>query len=115
MGTVTVDEGEITEHRWLRPADALAARDAGELSLLPPTWIALFRLLPHPTVAAALVAARAQVPDVVTANIVPVDGGRASLWPDDAGYADSDASRPGPRRRLLMLEDGWRLERSGAG
>src|SRR4051812_47078770 len=40
-GTVVVDDGEIRDHGWMRPADALARRDAGEIELIPPTWVTL--------------------------------------------------------------------------
>src|SRR5713101_1894462 len=38
-GTITVDDGEIHEHRWIRPADAIRRRDLGEVELIPPTWV----------------------------------------------------------------------------
>ena len=41
---VTVDGAEITEHEWVRPADAIAARDEGRITLLPPTWVTLWEL-----------------------------------------------------------------------
>ena len=53
-GAVTVDGGEIHDHRWIDPSEALARRDAGEIELAPPTWITLHRLAPHAGVAAAL-------------------------------------------------------------
>jgi hypothetical protein len=35
-----------------------------------------------------------------------------ALFEGDAGYEVSDANRPGPRHRLLMVPDGWRFEQS---
>ena len=55
-GPVTVDEGEITEHEWMRPDDALARRDAGEIELAPPTWMTLYRLDGFGDVSTALTA-----------------------------------------------------------
>jgi hypothetical protein len=40
-----------------------------------------------------------------------VDGVTVSMWAGDAGYEDGDAARPGARHRLVMADDGWRLER----
>jgi ADP-ribose pyrophosphatase YjhB (NUDIX family) len=40
-GAVVVDDGEIRAHQWIRPADALRRRDAGEILIIPPTWITL--------------------------------------------------------------------------
>ena len=52
-GAVTVDMGEIRDHRWLQPADAIARRDAEEIELAPPTWVTLHRIARAPDVAAA--------------------------------------------------------------
>ena len=38
-GTVAIDMGEIHDHGWMAPADAIRRRDAGDIELSPPTWI----------------------------------------------------------------------------
>jgi 8-oxo-dGTP pyrophosphatase MutT (NUDIX family) len=109
-GVVTVDDGEIHEHLWIRPAEAVTRRDAGEIELIPPTWMTLRLLSEQPTVDATLAAARAREPQIYVTHIARVDGGIASIWQGDAAYDDLDTSKPGPRNRLLMLDDGWRVE-----
>jgi 8-oxo-dGTP pyrophosphatase MutT (NUDIX family) len=109
-GAVTVDDGEIHEHQWIRPADAIARRDAGEVELIPPTWMTLRLLAEEPSVDAALAGARARDPQVYVTHIARVHGGIASIWQGDAAYDDGDTAKPGPRNRLLMLDDGWRVE-----
>jgi 8-oxo-dGTP pyrophosphatase MutT (NUDIX family) len=111
-GAVTVDGGEIHDHRWLAATDALARRDAGEIELAPPTWITLHRLAPHSDVAAALADAAGCEPDFFVTHIARVEGGIAALWEGDAGYEAQDADAPGARHRLLMVESGWRYERT---
>ena len=111
-GAVTVDGGEIRDHRWIAPAEAIARRDAGEIELAPPTWITLHRLAPHADVNAALTDAAAREPDFFETHITRVDGGIAALWEGDAGYETQDADAPGARHRLLMVENGWRYERT---
>ena len=108
---VTIDGGEIHEHAWLRPADALARRDAGEVELAPPTFVTLFELARCSSVDAALGMARSRKPERFQTAIGRVDGGAVALWHGDAGYADADPTKPGPRHRLWMLGDGWRYER----
>jgi 8-oxo-dGTP pyrophosphatase MutT (NUDIX family) len=110
-GSVVVDGGEIHDHRWLRPGDALARRDAGEIELAPPTWVTLRDLAAHADVGAALAHARAREPEHFETHVARVEGGLAALWEGDAGYDAGDADAPGPRHRLLMLETGWRYER----
>jgi 8-oxo-dGTP pyrophosphatase MutT (NUDIX family) len=109
-GAVTIDDGEIHEHQWIAPAEAIARRDAGEIELIPPTWMTLRLLTEHSSVDATLAAASAREPQIYVTHIVRVDGGIASIWQGDAAYEDGDTAKPGRRNRLLMLEDGWRVE-----
>jgi 8-oxo-dGTP pyrophosphatase MutT (NUDIX family) len=111
-GRVTVDDGEIREHQWIRPADALTRRESGEIELIPPTWVTLHKLAEASSTAEVCAEASAREPEIFLTHIVRVDGGIASLWRGDAGYDDHDPDRPGPRNRLLMLDTGWRLETS---
>jgi 8-oxo-dGTP pyrophosphatase MutT (NUDIX family) len=112
IGDVTVDMGEIHDHRWIEPADALARRDAEEIELAPPTWVTLDRLSHYPDVAAAIADAHAHDPDFFETHIARVEGGVAALWEGDAGYDSNDGDAPGPRHRLWMLPTGWRYERT---
>lgn len=112
-GNVAVDGGEIRDHAWLAPAEVLARRDRGEVDLAPPTWMTLTDLSPHPDVASALAhaAQRSPVPRYET-RWAEVPGGAVALWDGDAGYASANPGLDGPRHRLWMLKDRWRLERS---
>ncbi len=49
--------GEADRTVWLRPADALARLEAGELTMLPPTAVTLGQLAAYDSVAAVLAAA----------------------------------------------------------
>ena len=113
-GTVTVDGGEIKEHAWWRPADTLARHKAGEIEMVPPTFITLMELAEHQTVGEALAAARDRAGDIPHYEThIALDGKvPVSLWHGDAGYDTHDASTPGPRHRLTLKEGGWRFERT---
>jgi 8-oxo-dGTP pyrophosphatase MutT (NUDIX family) len=113
-GQVVVDDGEIREHQWIRPADALTRRESGEIELIPPTWVTLHKLAEVSSTAEVCEAARTRDPEIFLTHIVRVEGGIASLWQGDAGYDDHDPDKPGPRNRLLMLDTGWRLETTSA-
>jgi 8-oxo-dGTP pyrophosphatase MutT (NUDIX family) len=110
-GDITIDGGEIHDHGWFRPDAALAARDALEIELAPPTWITLFELSRFGDVDEAVGAAAAREPEHFTTHVAMVDGGVVALWHGDVGYDDQVADRDGPRHRLWMLESGWRYER----
>jgi 8-oxo-dGTP pyrophosphatase MutT (NUDIX family) len=107
---VTIDGGEIHEHGWLRPADALAQHASGHIELAPPTWVTLQSLSGAASVADALAEAGARDPLRYATHMAVSDGGPVALWDGDAGYSDGDVSRPGARHRLWMRPGGWRYE-----
>lgn len=106
---VVIDDGEIREHRWRRPADMLARRDAGEVSLTPPTVITLHQLAPFGAVADAVSATR-DVEHFAT-RIGVMGDTIVAMYHGDAGYESGDVDAPGTRHRLLMGPDGWHYER----
>ncbi len=111
---VAVDGGEIVEHRWLRPVDALAARDAGDVELLPPTWVTLWTLASSATVADALATAAATEPELFETRFAKVPGGLVAIWHGDAEYIGAAGAAPATgRHRLWMVDTGWRYERAG--
>jgi 8-oxo-dGTP pyrophosphatase MutT (NUDIX family) len=111
---VTIDGGEILDHGWVRPADALARRNALEIELAPPTWITLEHLARHPDTATALAAMRAAPPEYFATRFVKVGDGAVAVYEGDVAYEDldPDPDRAGGRHRLWMLGEGWRYERS---
>lgn len=110
-GDVTVDMGEIHDHQWARPGDALRRRDEGEIELSPPTWRTLERLSHSATVAEALAEAEAATVEHFVTCIASSDGALVAMWHGDAGYEAADADLPGPRHRLWMVDGPWRFER----
>ena len=114
---IVLSEDEVSEHRWQRPVDALAAHAVGEVQMAPPTWMTLAWLAGQPSVEDALAAAAARPPERFVSRAVVADRGLVStLWEGDVAYddLDLDPDRPGPRRRLLVTADGWRfLEDAG--
>jgi 8-oxo-dGTP pyrophosphatase MutT (NUDIX family) len=120
LGDVTVDGAEITEHIWVRPADGLAARDAGTVTLMPPTWMALHDLCAQPSISAVLEMARGRTPPYWETRLAfvprkddPQKVEVVALWQGDAGFANGDAHAPGARHRLHMGGDPWFYDRSG--
>jgi len=108
---VQVDGGEIVQHAWYRPAQALAAHQAGDIQMLPPTYITLHALAEADSVDAALTHWRRQ-PMLRIEPRIAVEGDTVHmLYPGDAGYASGEASRPGPRHRCILGPAGWRYQR----
>ena len=109
--TVVIDQGEIHDHAWMRPTDALVRRDANEIELAPPTWVTLHWLAAHPTLAAACEAAAAREPERFFTRIEPSNEGPVAVWTPDVAHESGDLAAPGPRHRLWMTPTGWRYER----
>jgi 8-oxo-dGTP pyrophosphatase MutT (NUDIX family) len=109
-GDVAIDHGEIHEDRWYRPADALADHAASEIELVPPTWVTLSQLAGHASVAEAMAWARSTEPEQFRTRPIAKQP-RTIAWAGDTAYEGGSADDPGPRHRLVMLDDGWRYHR----
>ncbi len=109
---VVVDDSEIREHRWARPADVLEWRDRGEVALSPPTFITLHQLLAHRNVRSVLEAAdRRPHPEHFATRVAAEGDDLVALYHGDAGYESEDPTVAGPRHRLVMGA-AWTYERS---
>ncbi len=111
---VQVDGMEISDHVWMRPHEALEARQAGEIELPPPTFVSLMKLSAFSTVKGALAYVSGREPDTFFPRLEKIEGGYCSLYLGDAGYEPSNVDEPGRRHRLWMLKSGWHYERTPA-
>ncbi len=110
---VAVDDGEIIQHEWMTPADAMQRRDGGEIEMIAPTWVTLHTLSGYSTVADALDGLSRRRPRRYEPRLGAGEHGPVSMWHGDAGYATGDASVPGPRHRLEATPDGYLFDESG--
>jgi 8-oxo-dGTP pyrophosphatase MutT (NUDIX family) len=84
--------GEADRVAWLRPADALAANERGELAMLPPTLAALTNLAPCRSVDEVLaVADRLDVEPVLPKLVVDAEDRIRFLLPRDPDYPKETA------------------------
>ena len=110
-GDVAIDGSEILDHVWLTPAEAMARRHAGEIELVPPTWVTLYQLDAHPTVADAMAWARANEPERFRTR--PIHKDPVTLaWFGDVAYDGGRHDADGPRHRLAMEPEGWVYHRT---
>ncbi|MBV1876185.1 MAG: NUDIX hydrolase [Pseudomonadales bacterium] len=108
---VTIDGGEILNHRWINPQEALDHHAAGEIDLAPPTWITLYQLSLFNTSAALLQRFQDSPIKVYKTNVGKnAAGERIVMWHGDAGYENSNAEEAGKRHRLIMAPGGFRFE-----
>lgn len=108
---VTVDGGEITDHRWAGPAELIAEHRAGKLNLMPPTYVTLLELNEANSVA-QVVANRANRPMQYFKPRMVMDEDRVCfLYQEDAGYAAKKAELAGARHRSYLDEQGCHYHR----
>jgi 8-oxo-dGTP pyrophosphatase MutT (NUDIX family) len=110
---VVVCGDEIISHRWIAPAEALAAHQQGEIQLAPPTFVTVQWLCDHSHAAHAQEALGREPILTFRPRIHRSAAGACMLYPGDAGYDTGDPELPGARHRIWALASGWRYERSG--
>ena len=108
-GDVTIDGGEIVDHLWVTPTEALLKHAAGEVELVPPTWVTLRHLSAFASTGAALAAIAEREPPFYLTKMVRKDPPTV-MWHGDAGYDSGDLDAAGPRHRLAMIPGDWRFE-----
>jgi 8-oxo-dGTP pyrophosphatase MutT (NUDIX family) len=111
-GNVTVDGGEIHDHRWMRPADALRAQRRDEIKLAAPTFALTTRLAPFTSVEAAMRGVSKWAAERLIGHIHDVAGGIVAVYPQDIAFEDGKLEQSGPHHRLWMIKWGWRYERA---
>jgi len=104
---VVIDDGEIVDSEWMTITDAMARHDAGEIELVPPTWVTLHTLGRYADVEGALRALDERPARRYATRIGTTTDGPVAMWEGDAATTESDPDRPGPRHRLEMFESGY--------
>lgn len=84
------DGVEASDHVWIRPADALQQRQAGERQIMFPTACNLETLVDFKTAEEALAASRRRLVVPVLPYVVEENGEKRFVIPTEAGYAASD-------------------------
>jgi 8-oxo-dGTP pyrophosphatase MutT (NUDIX family) len=108
---VVIDDGEIKAHAWINPAVALARHAAGELDLVPPTWLTLHHIAQYSPSVSVIEHFQSRDPKVYTTRVVMnADSNRVALWHGDAGYEHWEAGIEGERHRLVMDNNSFVFE-----
>lgn len=95
------DDQETVDSMWVRPAEALASAERGEVQIIFPTARNLEAVGQHPTVAEALQAAWARpAVGTIVPKVVRDEGGIRVLIPGDAGYDEAPAEGVGDLPRM---------------
>ena len=97
-----VDGTETVSCAWFTPRAALAAYEAGAISLIPPTVRTLDDLARFGSVEEALDDARQRVVRAMRPEVAVEDGTPTIAYPDNTGSVDL------PPRRLVLRDGRWR-------
>jgi 8-oxo-dGTP pyrophosphatase MutT (NUDIX family) len=104
---VVIDGSEIHDAQWISVRRAIEEHEAGELGMLPPTYVTLCRLAGYATTAAMVAAERASP----APEVLPVFAGSVEpltvLFRGDAGYDSGEPETPGPRHRAVLHDSHW--------
>lgn len=100
--SVQIDDSEIKKHIWMNPQTALDKMVAGELGMLPPTFLNLQLIRHCKSTAEAEEKLRNIQPIFVLPVVSLVNGGYTILYKGDAGYETADENAVGARHRLVM-------------
>lgn len=100
---VQIDNGEIHDACWLSVSNIFQRHHAGELPMLPPTYMTLKAISEFSSVDDVVAALETSAPVVVEPHGVPIEGGFAAMYPGDAGYETLSADAPGPRHRTEII------------
>jgi len=107
---VRIDQGEIHDHRWVSPREALEDHRAGHISLFPPTWVTLHHLTAFHGGDAAIAAAGATPPYHFAPRVVQQGSDTCFLYGGDEAYEHLRIDQPGARHRLWARKDEWHYE-----
>ena len=108
---IAIDDGEIKEHAWLNPAEALAKHAKGEIDLVPPTWVTLYHLSLKTSADDVIAYFRQNTGLTYNTRVVPaISGERVAMWKGDAGYDEWNPDIAGERHRLAMPTGGFIFE-----
>ncbi len=103
--SVTVDGGEISNHRWVSPQEAITASIEGDLKLMPPTYITLLKLSEFNSIEEVDAYMGDHQPLKYFPRMVKTESdGMHFLYEGDAGYETASLNADGGRHRTHILD-----------
>ena len=111
--SVVIDDGEIHDFQWLNPTQALAMHDAGELDMMPPTYMSIKLVEQFVSADKALESLRHFEAYWVTPRFARDGEVGVLLYPGDAGYETQNGVLAGPRHRCIVSDQGVSYIHSG--
>lgn len=104
---VVIDGSEIHDHSWMNISEAVAAHDAGELGLFPPTIMTLRALRGYLSAEDAMIGIAARDPYDVLPVFARGGDDIQVFYRGDVSYETGDPSLEGARHRCILRDKCW--------
>jgi 8-oxo-dGTP pyrophosphatase MutT (NUDIX family) len=105
---VRLPEGELVDHVWITPVEAIESHQNRGIHLMPPTFASIHQLLDFTTIAEALSVGVAEKTPLYESFIVQVDERPTVVWAGDSEHPSSQGVAG--KHRLIMGELPWIFE-----
>lgn len=102
------DEGETTALEWMRPDEAVARAQRGDILLPPPTWTTLRRMARFASVDDAWQWATTTPIVRIEPGFSRADGATTLMLPGDPTYPLPDGLEPLAETRFVLEDGAWR-------
>ncbi len=108
---IIIDGGEIHDHQWINPRDAIERHSERTLDFVPPTWVTLHYLAKYGSVDELLSVFASRPAKIYETHLGKTESGeRVAIWHGDAGYEAWDPKVAGERHRITMAKSGFVFE-----
>ncbi len=108
---IIIDGGEIHDHQWMKPREAIERHAARTLDFVPPTWVTLHYLAKYGSVDELLSVLASRPAKIYETHLGKTESGeRVAIWHGDAGYEAWDPKVAGERHRITMAKTGFVFE-----
>lgn len=104
---ITVDDSEIVDYLWVKPADALHRMQQKRLKIMPPTYLTLLELSRCNTIAAVAQLTQSRPLPTYFPNLILDCETPGILLEGDAGYTSGEMEREGIKQRVILGPTGW--------
>ncbi|GAA5317247.1 MAG: NUDIX domain-containing protein [Candidatus Pelagadaptatus aseana] len=105
--SIVVDEGEIVDHLWVTPSDAIQMMRRKEIKILPPTFLTLYELAQCSNIDDVQTMTSSRELPRYFPNLVLHEKTPGILLENDSGYDSGDMDHNGVKQRVIMGKSGW--------
>ncbi|MFA7323743.1 MAG: NUDIX hydrolase [Candidatus Nanopelagicales bacterium] len=107
---VKLPDGELVEHAWMTPVEAIERHQRQEIDLMPPTFVTIQSIAEAVSIEAALELANVEETPLFESFVVQIVERPTVVWVGDEEHPNS--TNANGRHRLYMGDRPWTFERN---